>query len=214
MVGTGRVVGGDYLNAVVSTRVGSTLVVQAGFKFRKLTPENVAEWTETTPDGKGSAVGAVSKAVAGAVLPGQLGKAASAAVGATFDSVGPSHIVRVDWLDGRRSVIKLPDAMFKHFETVLRAQRVEPVEPVGEANAATAPAEKPTVTEQAFSFVAGIVKDRFPTRPAETSAPLEQAAPAQPDLADQLTKLASLRDSGILTEEEFAAKKAELLARM
>ncbi|WP_188674367.1 SHOCT domain-containing protein [Subtercola lobariae] len=29
----------------------------------------------------------------------------------------------------------------------------------------------------------------------------------------QLTKLAGLRDQGILTEDEFAAKKAELLAR-
>ena len=42
--------------------------------------------------------------------------------------------------------------------------------------------------------------------PAETSAP-------QPDISEQLQKLASLRDSGILTEEEFTAKKAELLAR-
>ncbi|PPH99745.1 hypothetical protein C5C95_06270 [Rathayibacter sp. AY1B7] len=40
------------------------------------------------------------------------------------------------------------------------------------------------------------------------------AAPAAPDLADQLQKLAGLRDAGVLTEDEFAAKKAELLARM
>jgi hypothetical protein len=37
--------------------------------------------------------------------------------------------------------------------------------------------------------------------------------PAEPqlDLADQLRKLADLRDAGILTEEEFAAQKAKLL---
>jgi hypothetical protein len=35
---------------------------------------------------------------------------------------------------------------------------------------------------------------------------------AAPDLADQIRKLASLRDHGILTEEEFGAKKAALLA--
>lgn len=34
------------------------------------------------------------------------------------------------------------------------------------------------------------------------------------DHMDQLQKLGSLRDSGILTEEEFAAKKAEILSRM
>ena len=39
------------------------------------------------------------------------------------------------------------------------------------------------------------------------------AAPAGPpvDLADQLRKLATLRDDGILSEEEFAAQKAKLL---
>ncbi|WP_165756247.1 SHOCT domain-containing protein [Mycobacteroides abscessus] len=45
------------------------------------------------------------------------------------------------------------------------------------------------------------------------------AAPAQPvasapDLADQIRKLSELRDAGILTDEEFNAKKADLLSRM
>ncbi|MBG6237797.1 hypothetical protein IWX78_000752 [Mycetocola sp. CAN_C7] len=46
--------------------------------------------------------------------------------------------------------------------------------------------------------------------------PHESAAtPAtQFDVADQLHKLGSLRDAGILTDEEFATKKAELLARL
>lgn len=45
--------------------------------------------------------------------------------------------------------------------------------------------------------------------PAATPA----AAPAeQPDLAEQLRKLAALRDEGILTDEEFAAQKAKLLS--
>ncbi|PKH40957.1 Short C-terminal domain-containing protein [Nocardioides alpinus] len=33
-----------------------------------------------------------------------------------------------------------------------------------------------------------------------------------PSTADDLTKLAALRDSGVLSEEEFAAQKAKLLA--
>ncbi|MFC8681923.1 DUF2510 domain-containing protein [Microbacterium ureisolvens] len=37
------------------------------------------------------------------------------------------------------------------------------------------------------------------------------AAPAGPDLATQLQNLAALRDSGVLSEEEFAAAKARLL---
>jgi hypothetical protein len=38
------------------------------------------------------------------------------------------------------------------------------------------------------------------------------APPAKPDLADQLTKLADLRDRGVLTDAEFDAQKAKLLA--
>lgn len=35
-----------------------------------------------------------------------------------------------------------------------------------------------------------------------------------PDVADQIGKLAALRDQGALTEDEFATKKAELLERL
>jgi hypothetical protein len=43
-------------------------------------------------------------------------------------------------------------------------------------------------------------------------APATQAAP--PDVADQIRKLADLHSAGILTDEEFAKKKADLLDRM
>ncbi|MFK0009255.1 SHOCT domain-containing protein [Paenarthrobacter sp. NPDC090520] len=191
--------------------MGSTLVVQAGLKFRKLTPENVAEWDEVVSEGKGNPVGAVSKAVAGAVLPGHIGKAASAALGATFDAMGSSHVVRVDWADGKRSLIKLPDGMFKHFELVLAKQRVLSVEP-SSGQVTAAPVEKPTVTEQAFSLVSGIIKERLPA-PTKTSS-AEQGPETSVDIAEQISKIASLRQAGILTDEEFGAKKAELLARM
>jgi hypothetical protein len=40
-----------------------------------------------------------------------------------------------------------------------------------------------------------------------------KATAAEPDVADELTKLARLRDQGILTDAEFATQKAKLLAR-
>lgn len=53
-------------------------------------------------------------------------------------------------------------------------------------------------------------------KPAETPTRSEQ--PGQPttssDIIETLEKLAGLRDKGILSEEEFSAKKAELLARL
>jgi hypothetical protein len=48
-----------------------------------------------------------------------------------------------------------------------------------------------------------------PARPRAAEKP-EVTAP--PDLADQLIKLAGLRDHGILTEEEFQTQKTRLLA--
>jgi hypothetical protein len=40
------------------------------------------------------------------------------------------------------------------------------------------------------------------------------AQTAKPAVLDQIRQLAELRDQGILTEEEFASKKAELLSRL
>lgn len=42
----------------------------------------------------------------------------------------------------------------------------------------------------------------------------QQAAAAPPDVADQIRSLAGLRDAGILSEDEFQAKKKDLLSRM
>lgn len=45
------------------------------------------------------------------------------------------------------------------------------------------------------------------------NAPPAQAAPAaQEDVVSQLERLSALKDQGVLTEEEFAAQKAKLLA--
>jgi hypothetical protein len=47
--------------------------------------------------------------------------------------------------------------------------------------------------------------------PAAAPPPTPAPAAAPVDVADQLRKLAELRDMGVLTEEEFAAKKTKLL---
>jgi hypothetical protein len=41
--------------------------------------------------------------------------------------------------------------------------------------------------------------------------PPAAAAPAEPDMNTELTQLAQLHAQGILTDEEFAAKKAQIL---
>jgi hypothetical protein len=53
-------------------------------------------------------------------------------------------------------------------------------------------------------------------RRAKNMAPVGNAEPepASQDIPDQIRKLAELRDSAILSNEEFEAKKAELLSKM
>jgi hypothetical protein len=47
---------------------------------------------------------------------------------------------------------------------------------------------------------------------AQQAPPPQPAAPAQTDVIGQLQKLGELKAAGILTEEEFAAQKAKILA--
>ncbi len=49
---------------------------------------------------------------------------------------------------------------------------------------------------------------------APSAAPVAAPAAPQPDVADQIAKLAALRDQGAITPSEYEAKKAELLDRM
>ena len=46
---------------------------------------------------------------------------------------------------------------------------------------------------------------------AQQAAQYAAAAPAEPDYTAELERLAQLREQGILTDEEFAAKKAQIL---
>jgi hypothetical protein len=58
------------------------------------------------------------------------------------------------------------------------------------------------------------LREQLPERAAAVEPSIDAAAPAATDIPDQIKKLAELRDSGAITEEEFERKKAELLDRM
>lgn len=186
----GKVVGGVLINGTVTPGFGGGLVVQSGFKRRKLTCDRVDQWEEVDSPAGGAgpaAAGAVGKAVAGAVLPGVVGKMASAALDATINATTrPPRMVRVEWDDGKQSLLRLPEDLFTHLAMELRGCK------------AAGPASAPM---------------------AESAAPAAMlptpVAPAiQADLIEQIAQLAVLRDQGVLTEDEFASKKAELLARL
>lgn len=63
--------------------------------------------------------------------------------------------------------------------------------------------------EENRSRVNVMVANNVPPAPTPVAS-----LPPEPDIHAQLMQLASLRDAGVVTEEEFAAKKAELLSRM
>jgi len=48
--------------------------------------------------------------------------------------------------------------------------------------------------------------------PQQQEAPPPPPPPAQPDVLGQLQQLGELKAAGVLTEEEFAAQKAKILA--
>ena len=180
MSGQGKVMAGHYIDSIVSTGFRGDLVVQTGLRGRKLVASEVAEWTETTTEisggGAAAVAGAVGKMVAGAVLPGFMGKVAGAALDATVKSTSrPPRTVRVDWSDGKQSLIRLPQKLFTHLTIVLKDRQAAAPVPPGPVAAHSAP---------------------------------------QLDVAEQIGKLAQLRDLGALTEGEFASKKGELLARL
>ncbi len=194
MASYGRVVGGQYMNSVVNPNRKGDLAINVPLKRSPiLSAETVAAWEEIIPEKRGGAAGAMSKvgqAVARAALPGTAGKAASAAVESTVDSVqSGKHIVRVAWVDGKQSLIQLPDQLFQHLAILLADRRIATTTPAVEASE---PPPPPGMISQ-LTKLAGTVR------------------PSEPDVADQIGKLAALRDQGALTEAEFSAKKAELL---
>ncbi len=63
-----------------------------------------------------------------------------------------------------------------------------------------------------FGAVQTYIETYIGNRMTAQNQPQQVVHPAAPDIADQIRKLASLHDDGLLTEEEFQAKKAALLA--
>jgi hypothetical protein len=79
-------------------------------------------------------------------------------------------------------------------------------------NAWHAPNALPIAKRQmdAFQQAAGVIRERARAAVQPTST----VPPAPPNIPEQIKQLAGLRDTGILSEEEFSNKKAELLSRL
>lgn len=67
-----------------------------------------------------------------------------------------------------------------------------------------------TARRQAF-FQDSVGGGYYEPEPEPEPYPPAAPAPAEPDYAAELQKLASLRDQGIINDEEFEAKKRQIL---
>ncbi|WP_437047523.1 SHOCT domain-containing protein [Streptomyces sp. enrichment culture] len=110
----------------------------------------------------------------------------------------------MNWADGKQSIIELPEKLFTIFYVLLEGQRVLTDTPAQAESSEPLPAQ-PGVTEKILDLASSAIQRGKHGAPAE--------AAAQPDVIEQIAKLASLHDAGILTDGEFAEKKAELLKR-
>jgi len=63
----------------------------------------------------------------------------------------------------------------------------------------------------AFQSNAGMRQDFEPAGQEQYEEPQAAAAPAAGDYTDELARLAQLRDQGVITAEDFDAKKKQLL---
>ena len=194
-------VGGHLTGASVDSGQGGLIVPHPRnpFKRYKLNAETVLEWEELP--GKEGVVGAVGRAAATAALPGRFGKAVGAGLGAALK---PPRIVRVNWADDNQSVLELPEKLFTIFCVLLQGQQV--VTDAFAQSESSEPRPQLGVTEKILDLASSVIQRGAQGTPA--------VAAAQPDVVGQIEKLASLREAGILTDEEFAAKKAELLKRL
>jgi len=72
-------------------------------------------------------------------------------------------------------------------------------------------AEEPTDEEMAQLDAGGTPAASTAPAPAASTAPAPAASPADASYLDELEKLAQLHDQGVITDEEFEAKKKQLL---
>ena len=62
-----------------------------------------------------------------------------------------------------------------------------------------------------YGYAEGADQAHYAAAPPPQPAPAPAPVPSQDDSIEQIKKLAELKEQGIITDEEFAAKKAQLL---
>jgi uncharacterized Zn finger protein len=81
-----------------------------------------------------------------------------------------------------------------------------------QANKWAAQDEQQSAQDEQAAKAQAYDQQQYAQQQAYAAPPPQPAAPAQDDMLTQLQKLGELKAAGVLTEEEFAAQKAKILA--
>lgn len=220
MAATGTVIAGNYPDANVSTDSKGEIFIKSGKKRVMINIVTVSQWELISIEGRlltgvkrsANFAGNVFKTTAGSLLTGDFWP--------EYGGLGKERCVaRVEFNDGKYCVIKLTKDLLSQLEFTLEHKRVAPAAPP--AHSAPPPTQAPPPPRPAAPppptpwSIAPPPAGPPIAPPSATPAPPASPSPTvEPDLIEQIAKLAVLRDQGILSEDEFALKKAELLARL
>ncbi len=130
-----------------------------------------------------------------------VGKAVGAGLGAAMNS---GHTVRISWADGKQSIIALPEKQYMVLSVLLKDRQIATELP--QRLAPEAPSAQPGVSDRVAGALSVFTKGKHESSTTEGVRPH--------DVTEQISKLAALHAQGILTDAEFADKKAELLRRL
>ncbi|MBK8468226.1 MAG: SHOCT domain-containing protein [Actinomycetales bacterium] len=114
------------------------------------------------------------------------------------------HTVRVSWVDGKQSIIELPEKQFTVFSVLLKDRQI--VAELPDKPPTEAPSAPLGVSKHIAGFASSVFSKGLPKSPS-AEVPVH-------DVTEQIGKLAALHAQGILTDTEFSDKKAELLKRL
>jgi hypothetical protein len=210
--------GGDPLHHGTA-KAGTLVACDAGLSYRlrdgtellHLRPRETHAVALWRPDTLRHAVQAGRSAEIGALLGGREGLLWGALVGGTGTSQQSALLVIAE-RDGARFTagFALAEISGERLVTQLQVQRFH-------LGMAALPAPDDVGHQDAQAPDLRRVGDGHPPRPsADHGSPASPAAAVvrAPDPLDQIERLGSLRDRGLITDDEFNAKKRELLDRM
>ncbi len=210
--------GGDPLHGG-SAKAGTLVARDAGLSYRlkdgtevlHLRPREIRSSALQRPDALRQAVRAGQAAAVGALLGGQNGILWGALVGSASKSRQSALLVIAE-RDGFRFTagFALAGISGQRLLEQLRLQRFHLGMPA-------LPAPDDLVHHDRMALQVRPAAEGQPTRPTpggESSAPPVGEIIQIPDPLDQIERLGSLRDRGLITDDEFEAKKRELLDRI